>query len=67
MPDLDLDVDTPEELAPVLRAAADQYNESASELQSAWQDPHAGKVWAKFAVILERAADQAEKAVDKYV
>ena len=61
MPDLDLDVDAPDKIAAILRAAAQSYHESASELQSAWQDRHAGAPWSKIARILERAADQVDK------
>jgi hypothetical protein len=64
---LDLDVDTPEKVAQVLRAAAERFYESEGELQSAWQDRNAGRVWREFAKILERAADQCERAVSKYV
>jgi hypothetical protein len=67
MDDLDLDVDKPEDVAKVLRRAAVKYREATPELQSAWQDPNAGKVWAAFARILDRAAEQCEDAVDKFV
>jgi acyl-CoA reductase-like NAD-dependent aldehyde dehydrogenase len=60
----DLDLDAPEKVAGVLRAAAEQYRESASELAVAWQDKNAGKVWARLARILERAADQCDRAQD---
>lgn len=63
----ELDVDAPEKVADVLRAAAEKYNESESELQASWGDSSAGKVWGAFARILERAADACDKAVDKYV
>ena len=58
---MDLDVASPDKVAAVLRAAADAYYESASELESAWQDPGAGKPWEKLARILESAANRAEK------
>jgi hypothetical protein len=61
---LDLDTDAPENVQAILRRAAEQYRESASELQSAWQDRNAGKVWDRIARILERAADQVEKTID---
>lgn len=60
----DLDVDSPDKVAPILRHLADSYRESASELATAWQDKNAGKVWDRLARILDRAADQAEKALD---
>lgn len=61
--DLDLDVDAPDQVADVLRAAAQEYFEAEEELSSAWQDPQAGKVWTKIARILERAANQVDRAV----
>jgi hypothetical protein len=63
--DTDLDIDVPEKLAPVLRKAADTYRESYGELQSAWQDKAAGRIWDRFAVILERAAEACECAMKK--
>jgi hypothetical protein len=60
---LDLDVDSPEKLAGVLRLAAQRFNESAGELESAWQDKNAGKVWERMARILERATDSCERAM----
>lgn len=59
----DLDVATPEEVAKVLRAAADKYRESAMELASTWGDSHAGKVWKKMATRLDRCADGCEREV----
>ena len=61
---LDLDVDVPEKVAPVLRAAAQRFRESTSELQSAWQDPQAGKIWTALAVVLDRAADSVDRRLD---
>lgn len=61
--DLDLDVDSPENVPDVLREAAQSYYESAGELASSWQDRQAGSVWNKIAKILERAADQIEKVL----
>ena len=60
---LDLDVDAPDKVSAILHAAAIAYYESDSELQSAWQDKQAGTPWAKIARILERAADQIDKAL----
>jgi hypothetical protein len=65
--DLDLDVDTPEKVPAVLRDAAEKYREAATELQSAWQDSQAGKVWEDFATILERAAESCGKAIQKRI
>lgn len=59
---LDLDVMAPHQVALTLRRAVDSYREGAAELQTAWQDPNAGKCWEDFAGILERAADACEKA-----
>lgn len=58
-----LDVDAPDKVAPVLRAAARAYYDSASELESAWQERQAGAPWLRIALILERAA----KDVDKWL
>jgi hypothetical protein len=60
---MSLDVDVPEHVSAVLNRAAQAYYESAGELSSAWQDPNAGKVWEKIAVILEKAANQIDKIV----
>jgi hypothetical protein len=65
--DLDLNIDAPEELAPILRAAADQYRVFRADLQATCEDPKAGRVWSEFARILERAAESADRAVAKYV
>jgi hypothetical protein len=64
---LDLDVDAPEKVPQVLRRAADKFRESTDELQSAWQDEHAGKVWTAIATILDRAASACEKAIEKHL
>jgi hypothetical protein len=61
--DLDLDVDAPDKVAPVLRRAAEKFYESASELEAAWQDKAAGRPWIKIAQILERAANSIDKAL----
>jgi acyl-CoA reductase-like NAD-dependent aldehyde dehydrogenase len=61
----DLDLATPEEVPTILEAIANQYRESASELAGAWQDRNAGKVWADFATILDRAAESCRKAISK--
>ena len=63
MKSLDLDVDAPDEVPKVLRAAAESYYESASELEAAWQDPGAGRPWTVIAKILERCADQIEEKI----
>jgi hypothetical protein len=43
------------------RRAAEEYAESSSELQSAWQDKNAGKIWERIARELERAAVRIEQ------
>jgi hypothetical protein len=60
---LNLDVESPEQLPAVLRLAAQRFNESAGELESARQDTNPGKVWERMARILERAADSCERAI----
>ncbi len=60
MNDFNLDVDTPEKVVLVLRAAAQAYRESEIELQEAWQDENAGKEWLQIARILEKAANRIE-------
>jgi len=42
MRSLDLDVDAPEKVPRVLRAASEAFQASAAELESAWQDREAG-------------------------
>jgi hypothetical protein len=64
---LDLDVDCPEKVPQVLRRAADRFRESTGELQSAWQDEHAGKVWTAIATVLDRAAGSCETAIKKHL
>ena len=50
----DLDVDSPDKVSYVLDYVAGLYYDSASELEAAWQDPKAGKVWEKIARELEK-------------
>ena len=64
MKSLDLDVDSPDEVPKVLRAAAEAYQESASELVSAWQDREAGRPWITIARVLEDAARKIEERID---
>ena len=56
----DLDVDSPGKVGDVLRHVAQAYRESASELQSAWQD-RTLRVWDKLADVLDRAANQCDR------
>jgi hypothetical protein len=55
------DAATVAETVRILRNAAQAYLETISDLQSAWQDKNAGKVWARVAKELERAADRIAK------
>jgi hypothetical protein len=57
----DLNCEEPEQVAQVLRYVADQYRQSAADLEANWQDKNAGKCWIKFAAILERAAASCDK------
>lgn len=63
---IDINVASPEALAKALRDAAQEYRESQIELSAAWGDLEAGKIWDKFANILETAANSCDKAVAKY-
>lgn len=60
-----LDISSPAEIVDVLLRSAQTYYEGAGEVESAWQDPNPGKIWIDLAMILERAADQATKALKK--
>jgi len=62
---LDLDIDSPEKVPEVLRVTAQEYYETVGELQAAWGDKNAGKIWEDFAKILERAANSCDKALEK--
>jgi hypothetical protein len=66
MSKFDLDVDDPRKVAKVLRAAARAFNESASELESSWQDRGAGRPWEKLAKILDSAADRCDSALKNF-
>ncbi len=57
---------SPAAVPALLREAARQYNESAAELQSAWQDENAGRAWVELAKILDAAADKADKSNAKH-
>lgn len=61
--DLDLDCASPDLVPRILRAAAEEYRDSANELQASWQDREAGADWVKIARILDRAADAIDKVI----
>jgi len=56
---LSLDVSSPDKVATILRAAADQYRDDHNNLISAWQQ--GSTPWAAIARILDRAADSIDK------
>jgi dsDNA-binding SOS-regulon protein len=58
---IDLNVDNSDNITTVLRHAAEQFEESQSELSSAWQDENAGYVWHVFANALERGIRSIDK------
>ena len=55
----------PEQVPVVLRNAAQAMYEAEGELQAAWQDKHAGRVWHELGKVLDACADKAEKVVEK--
>jgi hypothetical protein len=61
----DLDVDAPNKVPGVLRAAAQAYWEAQAELPIVWQDEGAGRVWGRYAHILKQAAERCESAMKK--
>ena len=60
---LNLDVNSPDKVADVLRDAAQRYYDTSSELESSWQDKSAGAPWIKIARILDRAAASIDKTL----
>lgn len=60
-------LETPEDFCDLMAELSQLCGESESELQSAWTDPHAGRVWREFGKIADRAAASAQRAIDKYV
>jgi hypothetical protein len=62
-PELNLDVDAPDQVADVLTAAASAYQASAVELTAIWQDRHIPMIWAAIAGELDLAAWKIEKIV----
>lgn len=61
----DLDVDSPEQIAPVLESAAEEFSADAIELESAHQDTTAGKPWTIVADELNKAAERIGKRLKK--
>ena len=56
---LDLqDAQAPEDVAKILRNAADKYREDASMLNGSWGDDGAGKPWLEIARKLEALANK---------
>ena len=55
---LNLDVDAPDDVAVVLRRAAEAYYEAAGEVESSWQEKAPGTPWIRIAQILEAAAGE---------
>jgi len=47
---------SPDALIAALQTAAQKYREDACELQSAWRDDSAGKIWESAAMELDRVA-----------
>jgi hypothetical protein len=66
-PEMNLDVDAPDQVAGVLTAAATAYQESAVELSAAWQDRDIPMVWAAIASELDLAAWKIEKLVKQRI
>ncbi len=60
---LDLDVDHPDKIAAILRAAADTFYQASEDCKANWQDTNAGRPWTQAAKILERAAAQIANTV----
>lgn len=58
---MNLDVDSPEKVVRVLEDAAQQFYDSAAELDETWQDESAGRPWDDVAKALEAAAARIEK------
>lgn len=63
---IDIDVAAPEQLLIAMRTAAQRFRESVGDLQAAWQDDQAGKVWEKLADELDRSANRCEAIIAKH-
>lgn len=64
---LDLDVDAPDKVAGVLRAAAEAYSASSTELAAAWQDDRNPMIWASIAGCLDTAAGMVEMRLKRHL
>ena len=62
---LNLDVETPEQVAIVLRRAATAYAASAADLRSAHQDSNAGRPWERIARALDLTAIRVEQIINQ--
>lgn len=65
MKNINLDVSHPDQVARVLREAAQTYYDDGAELTAGWQDAGAGEPWYIIAAILEDAADRIERKLSK--
>lgn len=61
-----LETNNPHDIPAFLHQVATRFREDQAQLQDAWQDPQAGKVWGELAKVLERATDQCRVAIDKH-
>lgn len=61
----DLDVETPEAVARILREVAEQFACDAYTLNASWQSKSAGRVWNRMAKVLEQAATRCEQILNQ--
>jgi hypothetical protein len=61
--ELNLDVDAPEKVAGILRAAADAYLQDAEERMQAQPGDRTSVIWAAIAGLLDNAADAIEQII----
>ena len=66
MKTFDINVASPDQLAKILRDAAQDYREAQIELAAVWGDLEADRIWDKFADILDAAADKCDKTCARY-
>jgi hypothetical protein len=65
-PGLNLDVEAPDKVAGVLRAAADAYQQRAEEEIQAQPHDRTPVIWAAAAGLLDDAADAIERVVSRH-